>query len=102
MPKRDLMADLGATCDMIAARLGSLLLLVAQLPDGVGDEARAVGLELAPYVEILQQMGADPDNPIPVPANLPRTRRRAATLVDNTMADGAPFPAPIPPVEEQR
>lgn len=102
MAKRDLLADLDATTDMIAARLDSLLQLVAALPDGVGDEARAAGLELEPFVAILRHMGADPDNPVPEPKDLPRTKRRAASLAPNTMADGTPFPTPEPRAEELR
>lgn len=94
MPKREPLADLSATSDIIAARLDSLLTLVAALPDDVGAEARAAGLELAPYVEILRSMGADPDNPVPEPKDLPRSKRAAASLAPNTMPDGTEFPAP--------
>lgn len=102
MAKRDPLADLGATSDMIAARLDGLLQLVAALPDGVGAEARAAGVELVPFVEILRHMGADPDNPVPEPKDLPRTKRPAASLAPNTMADGKPYPVPNARAEELR
>lgn len=90
----DKLADLASTTDMVAARLSSLLLRIAALPDGVGDEVKAAGAELAPFVAILEQIGTDPDRPVPRPADLPRTKLPAATLAAATMPDGAPFPAP--------
>lgn len=97
----DVFADLDASTDIMAARLNSLLLLVAALPDGIGDAAKAAAAELAPFVSILQKMGSDAARPVPTPAELPRTDLPAATLAPSTMPDGEGFPTPQNRSEDQ-
>jgi hypothetical protein len=98
--KADPLADLAAVTDMVATRLASLLLRIDQLPAGVADEVKQAAAELDLYVAVLEQIGVDPDRPIPRPADLPKTKLPAATLAASTMRGGQPFPTPQ--AEEKR
>jgi hypothetical protein len=91
---RNPLADLNATTDMVAARLATLLQRIAAMPAGVADEVQQAAAELEPYVAILEQLGADPDNPVPAPAELPRSTMAAPATADAVMPAGEPFPDP--------